>query len=134
VAKCVFPVPASPTSRTGSALAGHVIAFGQRAQLHGRDAGTVEFKRIQRLHPRQSCLVKQPSNGPALTLLHLSRQQCFKVADMGLSLSGGGLGQPGKLTADRRHPQRLAVLANGLVLETAHYAVPAHGVERSSVS
>ena len=113
---------------------GHVIALGQRAQLRGRDAGTVEFERIQCLHPRQSCLVKQPSNGPALTLFHLSRQQCFKIADMGLSLSGGGPGQPGKLTADRRHPERLAVLADGLVLEIAHYAVPTHGVERSSVS
>jgi hypothetical protein len=61
---------------------GHVIAFGQRAQLRGRDAGTVEFERIQRLHPRQSRLVKQPSNGPALPLLHLSRQQRFEVADM----------------------------------------------------
>ena len=50
------------------------------------------------------------------------------------SLSGSGLGQPGKLTADCRHPQRLAVLADSLVLEIAHYAVPAHGVEKSSVS
>jgi hypothetical protein len=78
--------------------------------------------------------VKQPSNGPALPLLHLSRQQRFQVADMRSSLSGSGLGQPGKLTADCRHPQRLAVLADSLVLEIAHYAVPAHGVEKSSVS
>ena len=53
---------------------------------------------------------------------------------MGLSLAGGGFGQPGKLTADRRHPQRLAVLADGLILEIGHHAVPAHGVPRSSVS
>ena len=53
---------------------------------------------------------------------------------MRLSLSGSGLGQPGELTADCRHPQRLAVLADSLVLEIAHHAVPAHGVERSSVS
>jgi hypothetical protein len=52
---------------------------------------------------------------------------------MGLSLARGGLGQPGKLAADRRHPQRLAVLADGLVLKLAHHAVPAQGPE-SSVS
>ena len=53
---------------------------------------------------------------------------------MGLTLSGGGLGQPGELAADGWHPQRLAVLADGLVLKLAHHAVPAHGVEMSSVS
>jgi hypothetical protein len=32
---------------------GHIIAFRQRAQLSGRDAGTFKFERIQGLHPRQ---------------------------------------------------------------------------------
>ena len=44
------------------------------------------------------------------------------------------IAQPGELAADRRHAQRLAVLANGLVLEIPHHAVPTQGVETSSVS
>ena len=53
---------------------------------------------------------------------------------MGLTLPGRGFGQPGELAADRRHAQRLAVLANGLVLEILHHAVPTQGVEISSAS
>jgi hypothetical protein len=53
---------------------------------------------------------------------------------MGLTLPSSGLGQPGELAADRRHAQRLAVLANGLVLEILHHALPTQGVEISSVS
>jgi hypothetical protein len=48
---------------------------------------------------------------------------------MGLSFPGSGVGQPGELRADRRHPLRLAVLPDGLVLKFAHHAVPAHGPE-----
>jgi hypothetical protein len=77
---------------------------------------------------------KQPSDGPALALLHLGRQQRLEITDMGLTLPGCGLGQPGELAADRRHAQRLAVLANGLVLEILHHALPTQGVEISSVS
>ena len=53
---------------------------------------------------------------------------------MRLSFPGGRVRQTGELGADRRHAQRLAVLADGLVLKLAHHAVPAHGVESSSVS
>jgi hypothetical protein len=42
---------------------------------------------------------------------------------MRLSFPAGGFGQPGELRADRRHPQHLAVLADGLVLELGHHAV-----------
>jgi hypothetical protein len=53
---------------------------------------------------------------------------------MGLPFPARGLGQPGELAADRRHAQRLAMLANGLVLEILHHAVPTQDVEISSVS
>jgi hypothetical protein len=78
--------------------------------------------------------MQQAGDRPALAFLHLGRQQRLEIADMGLTLAGSGLGQPGELAADRRHPQRLAVLTNGLVLEIVHYAVPAHGVETNRVS
>ena len=52
---------------------------------------------------------------------------------MGLPLAGSHLRQAGKLAADRRHSQRLAMLANALRLKFAHHAVPAQGPE-SSVS
>jgi hypothetical protein len=78
--------------------------------------------------------MQQAGERPALALLHLGRQQRLEIADMGLTLPGRSLGQAGELAADRRHAQRLAVLANGLVLEILHYAVPRQGVEISSVS
>jgi hypothetical protein len=102
--------------------------------LSGRDAETIKFERIQGLHPRQLRFMQQPGDSPALALLHLGRQQCLEIADMGLTLPGRGFGQPGELAADRRHAQRLAVLANGLVLEILHHAVPTQGVEISSAS
>ena len=86
------------------------------------------------LHPRQLRFMQQPSDGPALALLHLGRQQRLEITDMGLTLPGSRLGQSGELAADRRHAQRLAVLANGLVLEILHHALPTQGVEISSVS
>ena len=113
---------------------GHIIALGERAQLGGRDAGAIELERIQGLHPRQLRLMQQPGDRSALALLHLGRQQRLEIANMGLALPGRGLGQTGELAADRRHAQRLAVLANGLVLEIPHHAVPTQGVEISSVS
>jgi hypothetical protein len=66
-------------------------------------------------------------------MLSLGRQQRLEITDMRLALACGRVRQSGELTADRRHPQHLAVLADGLVLEFAHHAVPAHGPE-SSVS
>ncbi|WP_158805756.1 hypothetical protein [Acidisoma sp. L85] len=66
-----------------------------------------------------------------LSLLHLRRQQRLEVAGMGLPLAGGGLRQAYELPADRRHAQRLAVLADDLVLEVDHHAVPAHGPKSS---
>ena len=77
--------------------------------------------------------MQQTGNRPALTLLHLGGQQRLEVADMRMSLAGGSLSQARKLTADRGHAQRLAVLPNDLVLELGHQAVPAQGV-RSSAS
>jgi hypothetical protein len=53
---------------------------------------------------------------------------------MGLTLSADSLGQPGKLAADRRYSQCLAVLADGLILKLAHQALPMQGVDTSSVS
>ena len=52
---------------------------------------------------------------------------------MGLSFAGGGNGQTRELRTDRRHPQRLAVLADSVVLKISHHAVPAQGLA-SSVS
>ena len=41
---------------------------------------------------------------------------------------------PPSTAADRRQAQRLAVLPDGLVLQVAHHARPAQGLETSSVS
>ena len=112
---------------------GDVIALRQRAQLASRDAGAIELERLQRLHPRQSRLVQQAGDRAALAFLHLGRQQRLEVAEMGLALAAGRLGQTRELRADRRYPQRLAVLADGLVLQLGHHAVPAQGPD-SSVS
>ena len=71
---------------------------------------------------------------PAFALLYLGRQQRLKIAGMGLPCLGGFVRQAHELTADRRHAQCLAVLPNGLVLQVAHHAVPAQGLERSSTS
>ena len=131
VARWVFPVPGLADQQDRLGL-GHVIALGQRAQLRGRDAGAVELERFQRLHPRQPRLVQQPRDRAALALLHLGRQQRLEVADMGLSLAGGGLGQPGELAADRRHPQRLAVLADGLRPEARSSRGPRARVETAA--
>ena len=51
---------------------------------------------------------------------------------MALLLPHRGLCQPGELAADRGHAQRFAMLADRLLLEIAHHAVPAQ--EDSSVS
>jgi len=127
-----LPVPASPKQdRFG---AGHVVALGQRAQLGGRDGGAVELERVQRLHPRQTRFMQHAGDRPAFALLHLGRQQCFEVADMGLPCPGSLVGQARELAADRRHAQRLAVLPDGLVLQVAHHAVPAQGLDKSSTS
>src|SRR4051794_18384786 len=61
------------------------------------------------------------------------RQQRLEIAEVGLSLTCGGIGQTSELRADGRHPQRLAVLTDGLVLKLGHHAVPAQGPD-SSVS
>ena len=111
---------------------GQIPALGQRAQLRRRHAGPVELERVERLHPRQARLLQQPRDRPALALLHLGRQQRLEIADMGLPLPGGGLGQAGELAADCRHAQRLAVLSDRLVLQVAHHAVPAHGADNST--
>ena len=71
--------------------------------------------------------MRQPREGPALTLLHLGRQQRLEVADVGLPLPHRGLGQAGELTADSRHAQRLTLLPDGLLLDVAHHAVPRMG-------
>ena len=44
---------------------------------------------------------------------------------MRLAFARRGLGQACELAADRRHAQRLAVLADGLILQVTHHAVPA---------
>ena len=77
--------------------------------------------------------MQQPGDGAALPLLHLGRQQRLEVTQMGLVFSRGGIGQTGELRADRWHPQRLAVLTDGLILKLGHHAVPAQGPD-SSVS
>ena len=53
---------------------------------------------------------------------------------MGLPRLARLLGELCELAADRRHAQRLAVLPDGLVLQVAHHAVPAQGLETSSAS
>ena len=50
---------------------------------------------------------------------------------MRLTLARRSIGQAGELTADRRHAQRLAVLADRLFLQITHHAVPAHGPDNS---
>jgi hypothetical protein len=99
--------------------------------LRRRDAGAIELERLQRLHSRQSRLVQQPGDRSALAFLHLGRQQRFEIAEMGLALAAGCFRQTSELRADRRYPQRLAVLADGLVLKLGHHAVPAQGPDNS---
>jgi hypothetical protein len=77
--------------------------------------------------------MQQPGNRAALTFFHLAGQQGFEIADMGLPFPGRGIRQAGKLTADRRHAQRLAVLTDGVFLKLAHQAAPTHAPD-SSVS
>ena len=112
--------------------AGHVLALRQRPELSGRDAGAVELEFVQRLHPRQPRLMQQARNRPALTLLHLGRQQRLEVADMALPLADGGIREASELAADRRHAQRLAMLPDRLVLEIGHQALPAQGPDSST--
>ena len=79
--------------------------------------------------------MQQTGNSPALTLLHLGGQQRLEIADMVVSLSGGGFGQPCKLAADGGHAPGLAVLPDDLALELAHQAVPTQGARsRASYS
>ena len=94
----------------------------------------VELERVQRLHPRQPCFMQHPGDGAAFALLHLSRWHRFEVAHMGLALPCGFVGEACELAADRRQAQRLAVLPDGLVLQVAHHAVPAQGLDKSSTS
>ena len=54
---------------------GYIVAFRQRMQLGGRDAGTIEFECIQRLHPRQFRLMQQAADCSALALLYLGREK-----------------------------------------------------------
>jgi hypothetical protein len=78
--------------------------------------------------------VQQARDGAAFAFFHLRGQQSLEVADVGLSLAGGRLGQAQELGADGGHAQRLAVLAHGLPLQpdrravrlAAHHAAPAH--------
>ena len=51
---------------------------------------------------------------------------------MRLPLPDGGLGEARELAADGRQAQHLAVLADGLLLQLAHHAVPAHGLDSST--
>ena len=59
----------------------------------------------------------------------------LKVANVGVSLTDGGLGQTRELAANGEHAQRLAVLPDDLALELAHQAMPAQGAtSRASYS
>jgi hypothetical protein len=101
--------------------AGDVIALRQRAQLARRDAGSLEFEPVERLHPRQPGLLQQARDRSGLTLLHLGAEQRLEVADMGLSLARGGLRQPRELAADHRGADwiRAAIQHPHLVSATA---------------
>ena len=78
-----------------------IAAFGQGADARCRDVRRLrEIELLQRLHPRQMCILKAQFDGAPFTILDLALEQSFQVVKMRVVLLARFLSQRRELPAD----------------------------------